>query len=91
MDENKVLVLIKGDDRTAHIERFEIRDAVVWITYKSAAQTYPCSLRDFLIFENPVITDISEQTVVYHNDIPLYQVSQIIRFSSKVRIRYTQE
>lgn len=87
MDDNRVLVLIKGEDRTARIERFEIRDAVVWITYKGSPKAYPCALRDFIILENPVITDISEETVVYHNDIPLYQVSQIIHFRSKVRIK----
>jgi len=87
MDINRVLVLIKGEDSTVRIERFEMQDAVVWITYRGSPKAYPCKLRDFLIFENPVITDISEETVVYHNDIPLYQVSQIIHFGSKVRIK----
>jgi len=41
-----------------------------------------------MILENPVITGITEEKVVYQNDIPLYHVSQIIDFGTKVRIRF---
>lgn len=87
MDEEKYLVFVKDEDKTAQIQSFETRDSVIWITYRYSEKEYPCAKRDFLFFNNPDVTQVAGQ-IIYHNDIPLNNVSKVIRFGSKTRVTF---
>ncbi len=42
------------------------------------------------ILENPVITVVTEEDVVYQNDIPLGGVREVVDFGPKVRVRFNR-
>ncbi|WP_091175790.1 AAA domain-containing protein [Paenibacillus sp. 1_12] len=88
MNEEKYLVLIKGEDKTAVIESYDILVSVVWIAYRGAKQLYPCALRDFEVLENPVITKVTEDMGVYHKNIPLTNIDIILSFGTKIRVKF---
>ncbi|AYB40875.1 AAA domain-containing protein [Brevibacillus laterosporus] len=88
MDEDKYLILVKNVDKTAQIQSYEIRDLVVWITYQSSSKEYPYALKDFVILQDPVITEITDEQQVYQNDIPFQNVNRIMDFETRVRIKF---
>lgn len=88
MNEEYYLILVKGKDKTTEIQSYEVRDAVVWITYRGSLKTYPYALRDVVFVQNPIITEITSAMVVYHKNIPLNNVKLIIDFGSKIRIKF---
>ncbi|MFM9281097.1 AAA domain-containing protein [Paenibacillus sp. p-8] len=88
MNEEYYLVLVKGKDKTTEIQSYEVRESVVWITYRGSLKTYPYALRDVVFAQNPVITEITSEMVVYHKNIPLNNVKLTIDFGSKIRIKF---
>ncbi|WP_123042982.1 AAA domain-containing protein [Cohnella candidum] len=90
MDENNYLILVKEEDKTAEIHAYEVRESAVWITYHRSSKEYPCSFKDFRVYQSPNISDIIEGMMVYHLDIPMGDVVQIYYFGPKVRIKFNK-
>lgn len=86
MNEDNYLILIKGKDKTTQIQSFEIQDSVVRVTFVSSPKAYSFALENFVVLQNCDVFDITSERVVYQNDIPLYNVSRMIDFGTKVRI-----
>ncbi|HUW48669.1 MAG TPA: AAA domain-containing protein, partial [Patescibacteria group bacterium] len=90
MDETKHLILIKGEDKTSRIESFKVRDSLVSVKYKGSSRSYDYAIGNVNISKNPQITDITEEHVVYHFDIPLSGASRVINFGMKLRITFVR-
>lgn len=86
MDENKYLLLVKGEDKTAQIQSYEFDEPYVRITYANSAKPYTYKLKDFLLLQEPIVTEPPEKAVVFHHQVPLHNVSRILDFGPKVRI-----
>lgn len=87
MDEKTHLILTRGKDRTYQIESYNVTDSFISITYKNSPTTYKYATHDVMILDNPRIFDISAEQVIYHDNIPVNNVRQIIDFGVKLRVR----
>lgn len=85
MDVNRFMILLKGEDKTEMVQTYKVEGEHVWITF-SISKTYRYRLTNFEIFQNPTVTELTEEMAVYANDIPLHNIAHIQNFGSKMRV-----
>ena len=81
MDVNKYLILIKNEDKTENVIRYENNKNCIDIKYKNSEKIYSYSKRDFQIYENPTEICIKNQKIILNQGY-VYNVIKILKFES---------
>ncbi|WP_373228834.1 AAA domain-containing protein [Cohnella sp.] len=87
MDENKHLLIVKGQDKTNEIASYEVQESLYRITYHNSSKVYPYQQQDVTFLKDPVIKEITESMAVYKDNIFLYNVCRIMDFGTKIRVK----
>lgn len=92
MDEEKILVLLKGEDKTKEIEKIEEIEEkkLVYVKFYNVEKIYSYGFDKIIIRENPIIIDLKKQDIYYNNQI-LFNVKKVIRFDEFVKVTYDSE
>ena len=64
MDVNKYLIIIKNEDKTENVIRYENNKNCIDIKYKNSEKIYSYSKRDFQIYGNPTEICIKNQKII---------------------------
>ncbi|AZO94550.1 AAA domain-containing protein [Halocella sp. SP3-1] len=88
MDQNKYLIILKGEDRTKDIVFFEKQGQRIKIKFRGS-KVYGYSIKNVNIKKNPISLDITNKAV-YCEDVPIYNVEQVLNFNGKVKIIYNK-
>lgn len=81
MDANKYLIMIKNEDKTEDIIRYENNKNLINIKYKSTEKIYSYLRRDFQFYKNPTEIEIKDKKIILNEDY-LYNVIKILKFES---------
>ena len=89
MDEEKILVILKGEDKTKDIEHFSQcdNDGKINIKFYKNKQEYPYSKINVIVKEKPIVVELKEKDIYYKNQI-LFNIEKVIRFEEFVKIIY---
>lgn len=85
MNTQKFLILIKGEDKTEEIIKFENSKNCVYINYKNSQKLYPCSKKDFEFYKDPVEVDLQKNKIVLEQGY-IYNVIKVLIFERFYRI-----
>lgn len=82
----KIMILVKGEDRTQDIRGFDYDDekVKVWITYKSGS-SYLYDKNNVVIMKEPEIIEL-DGCAAFLDDMPIYNPQRILEFGKWVRI-----
>lgn len=84
MDESKVLLLVKNQDKTANVVSYEMSDYSIYIEFEGKDKAYPYNIENVIIKTNPQIINL-EGKVLYYKNIPLFGVKQALKFNGIVK------
>ncbi|WP_051541167.1 hypothetical protein [Caldalkalibacillus mannanilyticus] len=87
MDQNKYLILLKGEDKTSSVASYKIHTSNVEILFKGKFKPHRYHIQNVIIEKNPDIIDIEKKSI-YLNEIPIFQVTQVFNFGKKIKIFY---
>lgn len=86
MDEEKVLIILKGEDKTKEIEYYsEINDEKINIKFFNKEEAYSYNKSNVLIIEESEDIDLKDKDIYYNNQI-LFNVKKSIRFVQYIKI-----
>ncbi|WP_246240548.1 AAA domain-containing protein [Anaerocolumna sedimenticola] len=87
MDIKKVMILVKGEDKTQEISNIDcdLKNKKVEITYKGGITTYAYNQSKVVILENPKVIEINGHAA-YVDDMPVYEPQFILDFGKWIRI-----
>lgn len=89
MDKNKILIIIKGEDKTTQNEKIEsdIYKGKYKIKYNSSDTIYSYEFNDVIIEKYAEEIDITNKNIYYKNQT-IFDVEKVIRFQRSVKIIY---
>jgi RecA/RadA recombinase len=87
MDSHKMLVIIKGKDRTDEIADIRQEAACTRVTYLNRSKPYSYHRENVSVYQNPKELLPQDYCVFHHGDLVLH-VSRIQRFEYYVRLYY---
>lgn len=88
MDEEKILVMLKGEDKTKDTEYFSKYDnGKIKIKFYKNEQEYTYNEINVTIKEKPILIDLKEKDIYYKNQI-LFNIKKVIRFEEFVKVIY---
>ncbi len=88
MDEEKILIIVKGEDKTAQIEQISKKDEEkIEIKYYSNEKIYPYSSTNIVIREQAIVMDLKGKDIYYKNQI-IFNIQKAIQFEDFVKIIY---
>lgn len=87
MDENIYLVLLNGQDKTADVLSYYIKNSKVDIAFKGSTTMYQYNIQNTVIRKNPTLIDVTNKAV-YYKDMPINNISKVLDFGSLVKIIY---
>ena len=90
MDEEKILILLKGEDKTTQIENFTINNDETKIKFYNKETIYPYSSENVIICKEPINIDLKGKDIYYNNQV-LFSVQKAIRFGEFIKIFYKNE
>ena len=85
MNNQKYLILIKGEDKTEQILRYENDKYYIYVYYKDAEKKYTYTRNDFESYKNPIEIDIQKHKV-FLNYGYTYNIVQVLKFDRYYRI-----
>lgn len=87
LDMKKIMVIVKGKDKTAEIEKMEsgLERDKIGIKYFHGKKIYQTSCKNIEILENPELVEIGT-SLMYIGDMPVNNPQLILRFGKNVRI-----
>ncbi|MBR0351244.1 MAG: AAA family ATPase [Clostridia bacterium] len=89
MDEEKILVIANGEDKTKEIEFLtEKDDKTVDVKFYKSEKIYNYCLSNIIIIKEAEKIDLQEKDVYYKNQI-LFNISKIIKFKNYVKVIFT--
>ena len=89
MNEEKILVIIKGEDKTKEIEYIsETDNKKINIKFKNEEKIYKYNEKNIIIKEKTEYIDFKDKEIYYKNQI-LFNVQNAIRFDKFIKIIYT--
>lgn len=89
MNEEEILVLLKGEDKTKEIEKIEEKEKT-YVKFYGMDKIYQYSFDKVIIRRNPIFIDLEKQDIYYKNQI-LFNVKKAIRFDEFVKIIYDSD
>ncbi len=88
MDEEKILVILKGKDKTKDVECFsQCKNQKIKIKFYKSQQEYEYSKANAIIKENPETIELEEKDVYYKKQV-LFNIQKVIRFEELVKVIY---
>ena len=85
MDEEKILVMLKGGDKTKDTEYFsKCNNGKIKIKFYKNEQEYTYNEINVIIKEAPILINLEERDVYYRNQI-LFNIEKVIRFEEFVK------
>lgn len=88
MDEEKILIIVKGEDKTPEIEKISKKDdEKIEIKYYKNEKIYSYSSMNIVIREQPTVMDLKGKDIYYKNQI-IFDIQKVIRFEDFVKITY---
>lgn len=85
MNIEKFLVIIKGEDKTEDVVRYEYQEKTVDVFYKSRVEPYPYIKNNFKFYKDPTNINI-ENCIVTLNGGSVINLSKILCFSEYYRM-----
>ncbi|MBE9914569.1 hypothetical protein G8C92_11055 [Paenibacillus donghaensis] len=85
MNEERFMIIIKGDDKTKDVSSYEIDPPIVRIVYRGSCKEYTYLLNDVRILE-PTVLNITKDMAVFHDEYPFYNVKRVLDFGPKIRV-----
>lgn len=85
MDQEKFMMIVKGDDKTQDVSSYEKDPPIVRIVYKGYPEVYTYKSSDIQLL-TPTVQDITEDMAVFHNGYPFYNVERVLDFGPKIRV-----
>lgn len=89
MDEEEILVLLKGEDKTKDIEQIEEKEKAE-VKFYRMDKIYSYGFDKIIIRRNPIIIDLREHDIYYKNQI-LFNIKKAIRFEEFVKVVYDNQ
>ena len=91
MDEEKILVILKGEDKTKDTEYFsKCNNGKIKIKFYKNEQEYTYNEINVIIKEEPIVLDLKERDIYYKNQI-LFNIKKVIKFDEFVKVIYNNE
>ena len=88
MNEEEILIVLKGQDKTKEIEYFsENNNGKITVKFYNKEQKYPYGKSNVIIKKNPEIIELRKKDIYYRNQI-LLNVKKVIRFEDFVKVIY---
>ena len=88
MNEEEILIVLKGQDKTKEIEYFsENNNGKITVKFYNQEQKYPYGKSNVIIKKNPEIIELRKKDIYYRNQI-LFNVKKVIRFEDFVKVIY---
>lgn len=88
MDEEKILVMLKGEDKTKDTEYFSrCNNGKIKIKFYKNEQEYAYNEKNVIIEERPIEIDLKKIDVYYKNQI-VFNIIKVLRFEEYVKIIY---
>lgn len=85
MDINKYLIIIKNEDKTEEVLRYENNKNLINIRYKSSEKMYSYSRCDFHFYKNPTEINIKDKKIILNQGYA-YNVIKILKFENICRL-----
>lgn len=85
MDVNKYLVILKGEDRTKDIVKYNSNKGKVDILFKNSDKMYTYSKNDFKFYTNPISLDLQLYDIEL-TDRRIYNVEKVLQFEDYYKI-----
>lgn len=85
MNNQKYLVIVKGEDKTEEILNYDRDRYYIHINYKNAENMYTYSKKDFEFYKEPIEIDMKENKI-YLNQGYVYNVVKVLRFDRYYRV-----
>ncbi|MGM1048897.1 MAG: AAA domain-containing protein [Bacillota bacterium] len=85
MDQERFMIIIKGDDKTKDVSSYEVDPPMVRIVYNGSSKVYTYQLSDVRILE-PTVQDITENMAVFYDGYSFYNVKRVLDFGPKIRV-----
>ncbi|MDP9702027.1 AAA domain-containing protein [Paenibacillus polysaccharolyticus] len=86
MNQEKIMIIIKGKEETEQVADFEVGPSVVRITFKTSDKIYTYKIQDVLILQEPDVVQVENDSIIYHDSIPFNNVKQVLDFGIKIRV-----
>lgn len=88
MDEEKILVIVKGEDKTKDIEYFSQCDnGKINIKFYSNEQEYSYNKINVIIKTQPKPIELKEKDIYYKNQV-LFNIQKVISFDEFIKVIY---
>ncbi len=88
MDLREIMVLIKGEDKTAKIKNLDydnFTNEKIGVTYWSTDKLYSYNRENVLVLQNPKVIKLGKN-VAYMDGMPVYKPQLILDFEERIRI-----
>lgn len=91
MEEENILIIAKGEDKTKEVENYSIcENGKVIIKFYNKEKPYSYNQTSITIIGNPIIIETKGKDVYYKNQI-LFNVKKVIRFEEYIKVIYESE
>ncbi|KAA2301157.1 hypothetical protein FY526_26460, partial [Clostridioides difficile] len=70
MDLDKIMIIIKGKEKTEEVSEYKVGPSGVQIIYRNLDIEYNYRTQDVLIFQEPYIQEPGDNIAIYHDDVP---------------------
>lgn len=87
MDEEKILIIANGEDKTKEIEQILKQDGRMHIKYHNNEKIYSYNACNIIVREQATIIELKEKDVYYKNQI-IFNIQKAIRFGEYIKIIY---
>lgn len=85
MDSHKYLIIVKGEDKTEKIAKYNRDGIYVYINYNNTEKIYTYSKKDFEFYKDPIEIDMKKNKI-YLNQGYIYNIVKVIKFDMYYRI-----
>ena len=86
MNEEEVLIILKGEDKTKEIESYsEINNEKISVKFLNKDEAYLYNRSNVLVIKEPEIIDLNDKDIYYNNQV-LFSVKKAIRFDKYIKI-----
>ncbi|MCI9177955.1 MAG: AAA family ATPase [Clostridia bacterium] len=91
MDEEKVLIILKGEDKTKEVEYYSgENNEKINIKFLNKEEAYSYKKSNVVILKEPEIIDLKDKDIYYNNQI-LFNVKKAIKFAQYIKIIFENE
>ncbi len=90
MDKQKYLVIIKGEDRTEDVLKYQSDKNYIHVRYRNADKVYTYVRGNFEFYKNPIEIDMEQNKIILEQEY-LYNVTKVLKFHNYYKIFFKDE